>query len=529
ILRPVMEMARQMNIRLVAYLDDILIMAKSHKQARANKEKLVDLLYKMGWDSVVHLSFESKQKLLQWIEQLTHHKGRKVSVELPSMIIQTDALLWDNFEGIDTMETTMQPDNYHKIRLYDHSSTPSQEDEQTGRYSITNDKSTIGMDFVETNVQHTTADLGVPEYQSICNQQEHSNEEIFQLEIRPSGISNRCIYPTLEGVESVCKSTMDFITQSISQDSPRESHSDTDFPVMAFSSLVPNTNGSSSRYSNNVTSQSNLSRGNYTSQKSQVENLRSTYIRKQLKDKGFLDRAAELYISSYDPKASESVSACMRKWFNWCASGGHDPIRCPLQTIVEFLDDLYNQNMQYNMIASYRSAISEVHTPVEEKAIVDVLLTMDYIQSLGSNSEMTILNLAQKMALLLALTVSVTIRNPKEAKISRAHRGIKEQNKTLFIGSYPEDKAFCALSAFNTYRAQTSEWRTSHETQKSLFLTTTMPHRPASTDSIARWIKLCLTKSSEDLTAKDTRVILAFLAQNSGADLATIMALGNWS
>ncbi|CAG8807951.1 10905_t:CDS:2, partial [Gigaspora margarita] len=40
ILRPVMEMAKQMNIRLVAYLDDILIMAKSHKQARADKEKL---------------------------------------------------------------------------------------------------------------------------------------------------------------------------------------------------------------------------------------------------------------------------------------------------------------------------------------------------------------------------------------------------------------------------------------------------------------------------------------------------------
>ncbi|CAG8855848.1 7725_t:CDS:1, partial [Gigaspora margarita] len=110
--------------------------------------------------------------------------------------------------------------------------------------SITNDKSTIGMDFVKTDVQHTIADLGVPEHRSICDQQEHSNEEIFQLEIRPLGISNRCIYPTLEGVESICKSTIDFITQSISQDSLRESHSDTDFPVMAFSSLVPNTNGS---------------------------------------------------------------------------------------------------------------------------------------------------------------------------------------------------------------------------------------------------------------------------------------------
>lgn len=35
------------------------------------------------------------------------------------------------------------------------------------------------MNFVETDVQHTIADLGVPEYRSICDQQEHSNEEIF--------------------------------------------------------------------------------------------------------------------------------------------------------------------------------------------------------------------------------------------------------------------------------------------------------------------------------------------------------------
>ncbi|CAG8638968.1 15005_t:CDS:2 [Cetraspora pellucida] len=247
------------------------------------------------------------------------------------------------------------------------------------------------------------------------------------------------------------------------------------------------------------------------------------------------------------------VSACMRKWFNWCATENHNLIRCLLQTIVEFLDHLYGQNMQFNTIASYRSAISKIHVHVDGKSIgshpiivkvmkglfnlnppkqssvevVDVLPMMDYIQSLGSNTEMSILNLTQKTALLLALTsgshpsdlhridlstilrtpngIVVYIRNPKESKISRSHGGKKEQFKKLFIGSYPDDINF------------------------SLFLTTTALHKPASIDSIARWIKTCLTVSSESLTAKDTRVISAFLAQNSEADLTTIMALGNWS
>ncbi|CAG8815069.1 25187_t:CDS:2 [Gigaspora margarita] len=51
-------------------------------------------LKQQEWDLVVHLSSESKQQLLQWIEQLTHHKKRKVSVELPSTIIQTDTSPW---------------------------------------------------------------------------------------------------------------------------------------------------------------------------------------------------------------------------------------------------------------------------------------------------------------------------------------------------------------------------------------------------------------------------------------------------
>ncbi|CAG8845086.1 2312_t:CDS:2, partial [Racocetra persica] len=49
------------------------------------------------------------------------------------------------------------------------------------------------------------------------------------------------------------------------------------------------------------------------------------------------------------------------------------------------------------------------------------------------------------------------------------------------------------------------------------------------TDTIARWIKLCLNETSSELTAKDTRVIAAFLAQNNGVELASILGIYNWS
>ncbi|CAG8550834.1 5336_t:CDS:2 [Scutellospora calospora] len=177
-------------------------------------------------------------------------------------------------------------------------------------------------------------------------------------------------------MKSICESTMDSTTQSLRQNPVREDHSNNNFPTIVLSFLVPNINRLSNRYTGDITLQSNLSQRDHTAQKSQMEDLHSTYIRRQLKDKEFSDRAAELYISLYDLKASKIVSA-------------------------------------------YMSAISEVHKPVEEKAIstypiivkvmkglynlrsskqkptniIDVLPTIDYIQSLGSNSEMPILNL----------------------------------------------------------------------------------------------------------------------------------------
>ncbi|CAG8475919.1 23972_t:CDS:2 [Cetraspora pellucida] len=174
-------------------------------------------------------------------------------------------------------------------------------------------------------------------------------------------------------METICESFINPIIQSFSKDHPREGYNNNNFSIMAISLM-----------------------------ELQMEDLRSSCIQEQLKDKGFSDRAAELYIASYDPKASRTVSAY----------------------------HLYSQKMQFNTIMSYRSVISEIHVHVDGKSIglhpiiikvmkglfnlnppkqnsaevVDVLLTIDYIQSLGSNTEMPILNLTQKTALLLALT-----------------------------------------------------------------------------------------------------------------------------
>ena len=75
----------------------------------------------------------------------------------------------------------------------------------------------------------------------------------------------------------------------------------------------------------------------------------------------------------------------------------------------------------------------------------------------------------------------------------------------------------------------TESWRISDDQKRSLFLITRDPHSPAATDTIAGWIKSVIKLSSPDSSAKDMRILSAFLLQNSGANLPSILALGNWS
>ncbi|CAG8567755.1 4348_t:CDS:1, partial [Acaulospora morrowiae] len=119
---------------------------------------------------------------------------------------------------------------------------------------------------------------------------------------------------------------------------------------------------------------------------------------------------------------------------------------------------------------------------------------------------------------------TVGIKNPKKAKISRSHGGSRSTFKKIHIDSYKDNTVFGMKSTFITYFTRTQDWCTT-----ILFLTMTRPHKPASTDSIARWIRMTLIQSSPDLMAKNTRIIAAFLAQNNGVNLGSILGLGNWS
>jgi len=84
---------------------------------------------------------------------------------------------------------------------------------------------------------------------------------------------------------------------------------------------------------------------------------------------------------------------------------------------------------------------------------------------------------------------------PKQCQPGRA---IKE----YFFPVFPDRSNICSVAALRVYCDKTSRWRSLEAVQNNpvVFLTSTKPHSPASSATIARWIKSALTEAGIDTT-----------------------------
>ena len=94
-----------------------------------------------------------------------------------------------------------------------------------------------------------------------------------------------------------------------------------------------------------------------------------------------------------------------------------------------------------------------------------------------------------------------------------------------------EDKVWCPVRALKWYLERTRDFRSSN----SLFITTTAPHRPASKDSVSRWIISAIKSAGADalvtgpIRAHDTRSVSTSWALFNGVSVEKIQKAALWS
>ncbi|CAG8828617.1 44820_t:CDS:2, partial [Gigaspora margarita] len=186
-----------------------------------------------------------------------------------------DRITENKSDNGENMETSYEKESNVTSTAYTRSN------ERSNRCSIPPLPIPIRMDDFQEDIQTNSAMFEKSQSRSLCNQTEHTNQKLLQPELETPSSSHECNGTVMEELESICQSTL-------------ESN-----PKILFKIIQEQTD---------IVLISSNSQQENTIQKPQMENLRSTCIRNTLTAQGFSERAADLYIAAFDPKAPTGPS-----------------------------------------------------------------------------------------------------------------------------------------------------------------------------------------------------------------------------
>lgn len=242
---------------------------------------------------------------------------------------------------------------------------------------------------------------------------------------------------------------------------------------------------------------------------------------------------------------------------------------------INFLSELYEKNnLSYSAMNTARSALSLVIFPPDSctfgahplvcrllkgvfttrpslpryHCVWDVATALKYLKSLPPVEELHIRDLTLKTTMLIALlsgqrcqTIHALDINNMQVVCHPNRRYVFQINKLLktsrpgkhfghlVLQAYPADEHLCIFKTLEVYLAKTKPLRGNHS---QLFISYQQPHKPVTTDTIARWLKAVLAKAGIDTNifhAHSTRAASTSAAKLAKLSVDTIMNAAGWT
>ena len=246
---------------------------------------------------------------------------------------------------------------------------------------------------------------------------------------------------------------------------------------------------------------------------------------------------------------------------------------CDLSSILNFLNELFQDGLEYSSINGYRSAISANHIPIDGMSVgkhpqvtrlmtgvsnerppnpgihytYDIETVLNYMRSLPDNNQLPRDLLSWKTATLLgicninrcmelaALNTKFMSRRPDHYQfgfgITTKHARRGKPAGPVFFHAFPEDPKVCPVKIFDDYIQNTNDIRVSQDTP-SLLLGIVKPHKPIVSSSVSRWIVNFLAKAGIDtrhFQGHSVRGASSSKAHVKGVPLNVVLKQGNWS
>lgn len=250
-----------------------------------------------------------------------------------------------------------------------------------------------------------------------------------------------------------------------------------------------------------------------------------------------------------------------------------DPISAPINLVLEFLTDLYDEGKQYRTINTARSAISMTHDQVDGLKVGqhplmirffrgifnsrppaprysetwDVDKVLVYIQSLPDNGQLSLQSLTHKLAMLFAL--SNADRCSELASLDLRFRSVTSEGvrfvipgltktrrsgppKEAYYPSFTEDRRLCPVVTLNAYEQRTNEVRSKTDQEPQLlFISVRRPYTPVKPATIGHWIQKVMTQAGIDtkiFSAHSTRGASTSKARRAGVSVPEILKAADW-
>ena len=87
-------------------------------------------------------------------------------------------------------------------------------------------------------------------------------------------------------------------------------------------------------------------------------------FRKRLVSEGVSKRSAQLISNARSEGTKSSYESAWKKSNSWCGQRKVNPFHSPIQAVLDFLAELFDQGLAYRTIGCYRSAISAYHAGI---------------------------------------------------------------------------------------------------------------------------------------------------------------------
>ena len=242
-----------------------------------------------------------------------------------------------------------------------------------------------------------------------------------------------------------------------------------------------------------------------------------------------------------------------------------------MSIVLDFLSELYGNNLGYSAINTARSALSAIGLtcdgfsigshplivrfmkgvynlrPVQSRysQIWDIACVLQYLRKLSPVSSLTLKLLTLKLVMLLALTLAsrsqslhlLTLDNMKKgfSSYTLQYSGLLKQSRSghnnpiAELRAYPPDRRLCVLFVLKEYLKRTEVIRGNN---KCLFISYVKPHRPITKDTIGRWLKEIMTRAGVDISIykpHSVRTAAVSKAKSNMVPIDEILKTAGWS